>query len=111
MTPSLPFDHRPDPELGDALRGALDPGDSAAFVARVLARAEQLQAGSWDIVLARWARVGVAAAVLLALAAGYGVGRTAAATLGARPSVADALLAPSSPAPAAELVFASVLGN
>ncbi len=111
MTPSLPFDHRPDPELGAVLRGALDPGDSAAFVARVLARAEQHHAGSWDSVLARWARVGVAAAVLLALAAGYGVRRTAAAPLGARPSVADALFAPSSQAPEAELVLASVIGN
>jgi len=111
MTSSLPFHHRPDPELGEALRGALDPGDSAAFVARVLARAEQIQAGSWDIVLARWARVGVAAAALVALAAGYAVGRTAAATLGMRPSVADALLAPSPQAPEAEVVLASLIGN
>ena len=111
MTPSLPFHHGPDPELGAALRGALDPGDSAAFVARVLARAELLQAGSWDIVLARWARVGVAAAVLVALAAGYTVGRTAAATLGARPSVADALFAPSPQVAEVELVLASVIGN
>src|SRR3989442_10789661 len=72
---SLPFDARPDPVIGAALRRALDPGDHDRFVARVLARAEQLRTASWDAVLARWARVGVAAAMIVALAAGYLVGR------------------------------------
>src|SRR5206468_1543844 len=60
----LPFDHRPDPALGAALRQALEPqeGSHAAFVARLLARVDDSRgAGSWDRVLARWARVGVAA--------------------------------------------------
>ncbi len=104
-----PFDHRPDAVLGDALRRALDPGDARAFVARVLARAEGVRTGSWDVVLARWARAGVAAAVLIALAAGYLVGRAAAPGAGGRPSVTEVLIAP--PAPEAEIVLASVIGN
>ena len=113
-----PFDHRPDPVLGEALRRALDPegGDSTAFVARVLARADALRAaipGSWDAVLARWARVGVAAAVVIALAAGYLVGRNAAGAAAGpgRPSVADALLSRATQGPEAEIVLASVIGN
>jgi len=104
-----PFDHRPDPVLGDALRRALDPSDggSAAFVARVLARVDEVRAASWDAVLARWARVGVAAAMLVALAAGYFVGRATAPGAG-RPSVAEVLLAPASEP---EIVLASVIGN
>jgi len=114
MQEPLPFDHRPDPALGAALRQALDPesegggGSHAAFVARLLARADDLRTtASWDAVLARWARVGVAAAVLVSLAAGYLVGRATAAS--ARPSVAEALLAPQTPV--VEVVLASVLGN
>jgi hypothetical protein len=111
-----PFDHRPDPVLGEALRHALEPGDSAAFVARVLARADALRAatpGSWDAVLARWARVGVAAAMVIALAAGYLVGRTATTTAAApgRASVADALLGRATQGPEVEIVLASVIGN
>src|SRR5205823_155849 len=69
MKEPLPFDHRPDTLLGEALRQALDPGDVTPFVARVLARAAEVRIASWDTVLARWARAGVAAAVLVALAA------------------------------------------
>src|SRR5213592_2752917 len=89
MKDPLPFDHRPDLALGDALRRALDPGEEghAAFIARVLARAEQVRVLSWDAVLARWARAGVAAALVVALAAGYFVGRTAAVPTAVRPSV------------------------
>src|SRR5260370_19985282 len=65
MKESLSFDHRPDAALGDALRRALDPGDPAPFVARVLARADQVRAVSWDTVLARWSRLGIAAAALV----------------------------------------------
>jgi len=107
---SLPFDARPDPVIGAALRRALDPGDHQRFVARVLARAEQLRTASWDSVLARWARVGVAAAMIVALAAGYLVGRGGTAAPG-RATVPDALLAPSTPAAPVEVVFASVVGN
>jgi hypothetical protein len=105
----LTFDHRPDPALGAALRQALEPeeGSHAAFVARLLARVDDARgAGSWDRVLARWARVGVAAAVLFSLAAGYLVGRAMAAPA---PSVAEALIAPRTPV--VEVVLASVLGN
>jgi len=107
---SLPFDARPDPVIGAALGRALDPGDHDRFVARVLARAEQLRTASWDAVLARWARVGVAAAMIVALAAGYLVGRGGTAAPG-RATVPDALLAPSTPAAPVEVVFASVIGN
>ncbi|PYP37491.1 MAG: hypothetical protein DMD34_02185 [Gemmatimonadetes bacterium] len=110
MKDLLPFDHRPDPVLGNALRRALDPGDATAFVARVLARAEQLRAASWDTVLARWARAGVAAALLIALAAGYLVGH-ASATPAPQPSVADALIAPPAHPGEVEIVLASVIEN
>jgi hypothetical protein len=106
----LPFDHRPDPALGAALGQALEPegADHAAFVARLLARLDDARGTpSWDRVLARWARLGVAAAVLFSLAAGYLAGRATAAP--ARPSVAEALIAPRTPV--VEVVLASVLGN
>lgn len=106
-----PFDHRPHPVLGDALRRALDAGDAAGFVARVLARAEGVRPASWDAVLARWARAGVAAAVLVALAAGYLVGRAAAPGPARRPSVTEALISPPGGGPEVEIVLASVLGN
>ena len=111
MKEPLPFDHRPDPLLGDALRRAIDPGDDgAAFVARVLARAESLRAVTWDAVLARWARAGVAAAVLIALAGGYLVGRATAVQTG-RPTVTDVLMAPPAHPVEVEVVLASVIGN
>jgi hypothetical protein len=110
MTQDSPFDARPDPRLGAVLRRALEPGDHDRFVARVLARAEQLRAVSWDVVLARWARLGVAAAVLVALAAGYLVGRGR-PTAPERATIPDALLAPATAAAPVEVVFASVIGN
>ena len=111
MKEPLPFDHRPDAALGDALRRALDPGDGGvAFAARVRARAEGLRVGSWDAVLARWARAGVAAAALVALAAGYFVGRTGAVPA-ARPSVTDVLIAPPAHPREVEVVLASVIDN
>jgi hypothetical protein len=116
MKEPLPFDHRPDAMIGDALRRALDPADESAFVARVLARAERLRAGvaagaSWDAVLAGWARVGVAAAVMIALAAGYVLGRSAPAPAPRRASVADAVLAPATATAEVEVVLASVIEN
>ena len=68
-----PFDSRPDPVLGAALRDALAPGDSAAFVARVLVAANR-PAAPLDV-LAGWSRLGIAAAVLVALFAGMAIGR------------------------------------
>jgi len=64
---STPFDHRPDPVLGAALRQALAVDGHAAFVARVLARIDERPIAYWDI-LESWSRAGitVAAAALLA---------------------------------------------
>jgi anti-sigma factor RsiW len=70
--PHSAFDHERDPLLGEALRAALAPRDTAGFVARVLAAAERRPAPMVDV-LARWARVGIAAAILAALAAGFAV--------------------------------------
>ncbi len=107
----LPFDHQPDPVLGATLWRALEPADPAAFVARVLARADEARTGSWHAVLARWARAGVTAAALVALAVGHLVGRAAATNPAGRPSVTEALIAPIAQAPEVEVVLASVIGN
>ena len=77
MSESLtPFNHRPDPVLGAALREALQPPDpgGAAFRARVLAAAERLPVPVVDV-LARWARLGIAAAIAAALITGMLVAR------------------------------------
>lgn len=79
MKDSENFDHRPDPELGAALRAALEPkADRAAFVARVMAgydgALERATIPTWEV-LAGWFRPGVAAAIA-ALVAGFFVGRT-----------------------------------
>jgi len=110
MNQPMPFDHRRDPVLGAVLRQALDRGEEAAFVARVLARADEARATAapWAAVLARWARTGIAAAIVIALAAGYLVGRIATGPAG-RASVAEALIAPRTQAPVGDVVLASVL--
>src|SRR5207247_1067651 len=71
--PMTPFDHRPDARLGEALRAALDSGDQAAFVARVLAAAAR-PARTVDV-LAAWARRGLVAAMAAAAVAGLLHGR------------------------------------
>ncbi|HEV2750902.1 MAG TPA: hypothetical protein VGV12_10315 [Gemmatimonadales bacterium] len=113
MKDLMPFDHRPDLVLGEALRRALDPDDGAAgtsaFVARVLARAADVRPPSWDLVLARWARLGVAAAILVAVAAGYLVGRAGVALPAARPTMTDVLLSPPAHPREVEIVLASVI--
>ena len=112
MKDPLPFDHRADPALGKALREALDPGDAGAFTARVMALAGQVRVPSWDAVLARWARTGVAAAVVVSLAAGYLVGRaTAGPPTAVRATVSDVLIAPPAHPGEVEVVLASVIGN
>src|SRR2546426_5869203 len=64
-------DH-PDPAVGAALWAALSPrNDTAAFVARVLDRAEAAGVGTWRAVLGRWSRVAIAAAAVLAVVGGY----------------------------------------
>jgi hypothetical protein len=110
-----PFDHRPDPALGAALRQALSADDDATFVARVLARAARPEAAAahWEV-LASWARVGISAAAVAALAAGLLVGRAVSAPA---PSVDDLLadaagpsagaLVTSAQPPDASVLFAS----
>ena len=70
----MPFDHRPDPVLGAALRAALEPGDEPAFVTRVLASFESARAPTWEV-LAGWARRGLVAATAAVVIAGFAVGR------------------------------------
>ena len=95
--PMTPFDHRPDPRLGEALRAALEPGDQAAFVARVVAAAAR-PARTLDV-LATWARRGLAAAIVAAAVAGFLVGR------GGEPAtIPEDTLAPTS-AGAASIAF------
>lgn len=64
-----------DPVLGAALRAALEAGDDRAFVAGV--RARLADAPSWWEVLGRWARPGLAAAVVLMALAGMWLARGA----------------------------------
>jgi hypothetical protein len=64
-----PFDHRPDRELGKALRSVLSGTDEEAFVQRVLGRVAEVRAGgavgpAWWEVLDTWARPGLVAAAL-----------------------------------------------
>jgi|SRR6185503_5169068 len=80
MNDEKTFDHRPDPELGAALRRALDPprGDQAAFVQRVMARYDGALAAAtvptWEV-LAAWSRRGIALAAAAAILAGFLLGR------------------------------------
>lgn len=68
----LPFDHQPDPELGAALRAALDGPEPEEFLARLRAAVPAERETSVQV-LSRWAPYGMvaaaaAAAVLWALA-------------------------------------------
>ena len=79
MTEQPSFDHRPDPELGAALRAALEPKDDhSAFVARVLAQYDNAfdrsSVAMFDV-LASWFRPGLVAAAA-ALVLGILFGRT-----------------------------------
>jgi hypothetical protein len=72
-----PFNHRPDQQLGRAIREALTSEGGRAFVDSVMARVRrQGELGaesrtSWEV-LGAWARPGLAAAVLLIIAALFG---------------------------------------
>jgi hypothetical protein len=94
MKDSQSFDHRPDPELGAALRAALEPRDAqVAFVARVMAQYTQaLDRATIPTldVLASWFRPGIAAAAA-ALIAGFLFGRI---VLTPVPASIDAAMAP-----------------
>lgn len=71
----MPFDHRPDLVLGDALRQALSAENHSAFVARVRDALAVPHVVHWDV-LAAWARHGIAAACVGALGAALVVGAT-----------------------------------
>jgi hypothetical protein len=75
MSDLSPFDHRPDAELSEWLREALSAPDDPAFVARVMARvpSQITRESSWDI-LGEWSRPGLAAAAVLVMLAGFGLG-------------------------------------
>ncbi len=113
MTEPTPFDSRPDPELGAALRAALGPGQDALFAARFRAA---LAAESPLEVLARWVWPGVAAAAALLLAAGLWAGRPESATLAATldqafaPGELAALVAGDS-RPTREVILAAAIGE
>jgi hypothetical protein len=64
-----PFDAGPDEALGVLLRETLSRNDDATFVARVRAELPEAQVSAWDL-LARWARPGLVAAAVVAVAAG-----------------------------------------
>jgi len=73
MTHHSPFDHAPDPVLGDALRDVLAVRDDPGFVRRVLDRMRAPE--PWWEILGDWARPGVAAALLLTAAGAFLLGR------------------------------------
>jgi hypothetical protein len=106
MKDAQAFDHRPDPELGAALRAALEPKDDhAAFVARVMGQYERaLEQGTIPTldVLASWFRPGIAAAVA-ALIVGFLFGR---GILMPAPTI-DAAMAPTEGPGLAALVTAA----
>jgi hypothetical protein len=78
----------PDPQIGEALHTALDPGDDRAFAASVMARidARAEGAGFWNL-LGRWARPGIPVAAALALIVLFVLGRP-----GAEPTLDEALV-------------------
>ena len=108
MRDSQPFDHRPDPELGAALRAALSPqGNQSAFVARGMAQydaaLDRASIPTLDI-LASWFRPGIVAAAA-ALVLGLVFGRTMLAPAAATESL-DAAMAPAEGPGLAALVTA-----
>jgi hypothetical protein len=101
MTLPNPFDPAPDRELGALLRAHLEAPGHQAFVAQILAAAGgRREEGSLQV-LARWARIGIAAALLLATMGALATGLMARAGGG---SADDALL------PTPEVILASTVG-
>lgn len=97
MKESPSFDHRPDAELGAALRAALEPEDTqAAFVARVMARyddaLERSSVATLDV-LASWFRPGMVAAAA-ALVLGFLFGRSVFQVAPSDPASIEAAMAP-----------------
>jgi hypothetical protein len=103
--PMTPFDSRPDPVLGAALRAALSPRDSTVFVSRVVAAADR-PAAPLDV-LASWSRLGIAAAVLAALFAGAALGLDAGSADAATSNTDAAVIIAGTEAPDAITLFAS----
>lgn len=117
------FDHRPDTELGNALRDALTVGDDASFVRRAVASADAVfgepRVDDWWTELGRWSQPGLAAALVVLTAAvlWLGLGRTGvdgAAALGdplgtAATGLAVPALLASSAAPQVDEVLATAL--
>lgn len=101
------FDHRPDPQLGDELRAALEPENHAAFVARVMANydraLDQATVPTWEV-LASWFRPGVAVAV--ALIAGFIFGQAMLNPAPADPASIETAMAPAEGPGLAALVTA-----
>ncbi len=63
------FDHRPDEDLGSALRDLLSAPDDAAFAKRVMERVPaQIVMETPFGILGEWARPGLAAAVVMLVA-------------------------------------------
>ena len=58
------FSPEPDPHVRAALSAALEPGDRAGFVARVLARVDELPARA-EVAARHWSRAALAAAAAL----------------------------------------------
>jgi hypothetical protein len=97
MTESPSFDHKPDRELGAALRAALEPKDDhSAFTARVMAQfdsaLDRSSVAALDV-LASWFRPGMVAAAA-ALVLGFLFGRTMIERTGGSPESIDAAMAP-----------------
>lgn len=76
MTGHSPFDHAPDPAIGEALREVLSVGEDPAFVQRVLERTRMAE--PWWEILGDWARPSVAAAMVVVAAVGFLLGRVVA---------------------------------
>ncbi|HKV75334.1 MAG TPA: hypothetical protein VJN95_12515 [Gemmatimonadales bacterium] len=91
------FDHTPDEELGSLLRAHLAAPEADGFTARVLARLGAREDSSLEV-LARWARLGVAAALVLA----------AAATIAARAGALHVTATDDGPLPPSETALAAI---
>jgi hypothetical protein len=101
MTLPNPFDPSPDRELGALLRAHLEAPGHPAFVAQVLAAAGSRREEDSLQVLARWARIGIAAALVLATAGALATGLLARASA----TQDDGLL------PTPDLMLASTVGT